>query len=416
VNWPKGTLEPLRQRNFALLFAARAVSSFGDRLTPIALAFAVLGSTGGSASALGVVLAAGAVPTVAFVLLGGVLGDRLPRRRLLVGSDLVRAAVQATVAELVISGAAAVWELAALNALYGTASAFFLPASQSLVADAVEPEGRQAANALLGLTRNGTAIAAPACAGALIAAADPGWAIGADAVTFVVGAACVAAMRLPELPPLAPASLLVDLRGGWDEFRSRTWVWTTVAQLAVFHLIALAPFFVLGPLVAADRLGGAPAWAAILAASGAGSVAGGVLSLRVSLARPLTAAWAALALAAPQFALLAVSRNVAPIAAAAFLGAAVLTGFNCLWATALQQHVPPHALSRVSSYDWLGSLLLLPVGYALAGPVAALTSPRAVLGAAAVYVAAAGAATAAVPSIRRVGGAAAVPSAPPRTA
>jgi MFS family permease len=406
VNWPKRTpegLAPLRQRNFALLFAARAVSSFGDRLTPIALAFAVLGLEGASASSLGIVLAAGSVPTVVFLLVGGVWGDRLPRRRVLVVSDLARAAIQAALAYLLLSGHADVWSIAVLNLGYGTAAAFFLPASQGLVPQTTERELLQEANALLGLSVNVVGIAAPAAAGVVVAGAGPGWAIALDATTFVGSAVLLGSMRLAALPPLRTRSFLADFRDGWRAFTERTWVWLGVMQFALFHLLALAPFWVLGPLVAERSLGGVGSWATILVGTAAGSLAGGMLALRWRPRRTLAAGWSLMALFGIQLALLAAAAPLVAIVVAAAVASASLTVANAFWFTALQRHVPPEALARVSSYDWFGSLLFLPLGYAAVGPVAGAIGADRVLVAAAAYAVVSALVVAALPAVRQVG-------------
>jgi MFS family permease len=213
VGWLPG-IGALRERQFRLLFIGQSVSILGDAMSGVALAFAVL-EIDGSASELGLVLAAGALPFLVFLLVGGVVADRLPRRGVMLTADVVRMATQATMAVLLIAGVAEVWELAALQALRGTASAFFGPASTGLIPQTVSAERLQEANALRGLASAASWIAGPAIAGALVATAGAGWALGVDAATFGVSAASLAGMRLPARERVPAGRFLVDLRAGW---------------------------------------------------------------------------------------------------------------------------------------------------------------------------------------------------------
>lgn len=391
----------LREREFRLLFTGQAISAFGDRLVPVALAFAVLDLTG-SASDLGFVLAAETVPMALFVLAGGVWADRLPRQWVMVASDAVRCASQGLTAALLIAGTARIWQLVVLQAVYGTAQAFFNPAWTGLVPETVSPGRLQEANAILGLSRNLAGILGPAVAGTLVATVGPGEALAVDAATFALSAAFLVRLRLPPRVRAAARSFAGDLRDGWGEFRSRSWVWASVLQFSGFHLFVLGPFFVLGPAVAKAALGGVSAWATILAVAGAGSIAGGVVGLRFWPRHPLRAAFLLSIPWAGQVALVAVKAPVAAIAAAAFVGAAALTIDGILWFTALQAHIPTESISRVSAYDWFGSIVFLPVGQALAGPVAAAVGTRSTLLFAAAFTVASSLAVLAVPGVRNL--------------
>jgi MFS family permease len=354
---------------FRLLFAGRAVSDFGDKLVPVALAFAVL-ALDRSPSALGLVFAARMIPMVVLVLVGGVWADRLPRHLVMIVADVVRAVTQALVAGLLVSGRAEVWHLLVLMAVYGAAQAFFDPASTGLVPQTVSRALLQRANGLLQLSRSTANVVGPAIAGILVATVGPGWAFAADSVTFVVSAVFLAFLRIERESREARTRFVADLVEGWREFSSRTWVWASVAYFAFFHLFVLAPFWVLTPIVADDELGGAGAYATILSAMGVGAIVGGVLALRVEPARPLATAFAVILLEVPLYLALAAAAPVLLIAAFAFVGSVALNLASTLWLTVLQSNVPERALSRVSSYDWLGSLVFLPAGYMLAGPVA----------------------------------------------
>ena len=363
----KDLVAALGERRFRLLFAGRAVSDFGDKLVPVALAFAVL-ELDSSASALGLVFAARMIPLVVLVLVGGVWADRLPRNVVMLTSDGVRAFTQATVGVLLITGRAEIWHLLVLMATYGAAQAFFDPASTGLVPQTVSRPLLQRANGLLQLSRSTANVVGPAVAGVLVATVGAGWAFVADSLTFVVSAAFLALLRIERETREARTRFVADLVEGWREFTSRTWVWVSVAHFAFFHLLVLAPFWVLTPIVADDELGGAGAYATILTSMGVGAILGGLVALRVEPPRPLATAFVLILFQIPVYLALAAAVPVAVIAALAFVGAIAFNFANTLWETVLQANIPEYALSRVSSYDWLGSLVFLPAGYMLAGP------------------------------------------------
>jgi hypothetical protein len=203
----------------------------------------------------------------------------------------------------------------------------------------------------------------------VIAISSPGWAIAVDAATFAVSAAFLLQMRLAFTKP-ARQTFFTDLREGWTEFTRRTWVWVCVTHFALFQFAALAPLFVLGPLIAKEDLGGASAYATISAFGGVGSVLGSLAAMRFRPQRQLVAAFLLLILWTPVLLAYALAVPVWAISAFALLAAAAVNFAGTLWFTALQQHVPAHALSRVSSYDWAGSVLFVPLGYVLVGPLA----------------------------------------------
>jgi MFS family permease len=362
------SFDALRERQFRLLFTGQIISLFGDALTGVALAFAVLDI--GSPTDLGYVFAAKTVPLVGFLLIGGVFADRLPRRVVMLTADVVRCGAQGAVALSVLTHSAHIWEIVILQAVSGTASAFFNPASTGLTPLTVSPERLQQANALRGLSMASTGIIGAAVSGALVAGVGAGWALAVDAATFAVSAFFLAQLQLPPHVKLAAQSFLGDLREGWREFASRTWVWVIVLAASIGNMMT-SVFVVLGAVISKDSLGGAGAWAAILAALGAGSLIGGVVSLHVRVRHPLFFGSSLLGFLAVPTALLAVRAPVAVIAAGALLAGGGNMIFNALWETALQQHVPPAALSRVSAYDWFGSLAFQPLGLVIAGPAAA---------------------------------------------
>jgi MFS family permease len=259
--------------------------------------------------------------------------------------------------------------LIVLQALHGAAGALFNPAATGLVPQTVSPGRLQQANALLSLTASGATIAGPAAAGLLLAFLDPGWVIAVDASTFALSALFLARLRV-SATPAAPARFLADLSAGWREVRSRRWVWTSIIAFMAVQFLALPAFLVLGPLVADEDLGGATDWAAIMALVGVGAVVGDLVALRWRPARPLLAAFCVLLLGTPVLPALGVAAPVALLAALGGLWGLSVSISNTFWYTTLQEGVPQHALSRVASYDWLGSTVLRPLGFVLVGPVA----------------------------------------------
>ncbi|MBG6137769.1 MFS transporter [Longispora fulva] len=357
------------ERQFALLFAGQALSTLGDRVTFVALPFAVL-AIGGTAADVGWVIAAATVPFLLFTLVGGVWADRLPRHRVMLVSDVVRCGTQVVAATLLAGGDARVWHLVALMAIFGTADAFFSPALAGLVPLTVRPERLQEANALRGLVMSAGLVAGPALAGGLVVAFGPGGALAADAATFAVSAVFLARLRPRAGAPERAGDFLAELRDGFRAVRSRSWVWSTLTATAVYHLVVLPSVFVLGPVLAERELGGASGWAVVVAAFGVGSIVGDVVALRWRPGRPLLVAAAALAVGSCQALIIGGGGSLAVIAVLeGVTGVAVSLCFT-LWETALQTHIPEGSLSRVTSFDLLVTVGSMPVGMALAGPAA----------------------------------------------
>ena len=369
----------LRLREFRWFFTGQFFSAFGDYLAAPALALAVLDLTG-SANDIGLVLAARSVPIVVFMLIGGVIADRIPRVRLMVGADLARLAGQGGTAALLLAGHAQVWELMALQVVNGTASAMFTPAVSGLVQQTTPPELRQAANALRGMSQSAAMIAGPLAATLLIVTVRPSWAIAVDAGTFGVSAVCLSLLRLPASGEARAARHMVrDLRDGWRELTSRTWAWSLILAASASNMLATA-FAVLGPVVSERYVhGGAGAWGVVMTAYGAGAVTGGLVALNVRPTRPLRFGVLGGALFALPALVMSQASSVFPIAAGAFLGGAGLMVFDPLWETVLQREIPAKALSKVSAYEWFGSYLGQPLGLALVGPVSAHLGVRGTL-------------------------------------
>ena len=360
---------PLRYRDFRSVFIAGVVSTFGDFFVPIAISFAVLDLTG-SVSDLGVVLLARILGQVLLFLAGGVWADRFPRQRVMVASNVVRFFSQGLLGLLLVSGHAQIWQLVALQFVHGAATGVFRPAASGLTPQLVPPEQLQAANGLMYLTLSIGGIAGPAVGGVLVATAGAGWAILGDAVTFAV-----AAVLLVRIPPLGfverpRESFWRELGAGWNVVRSRTWLWLSILDFAVFQMIYLASMMVLGPLVAKESLGGAGAWAGILVAFSFGTLLGNMWAIRVRPRRPLIFAWSVILLCGPSLVLLAFRTPAWTIALTEIASGLAIGVAGTVWETTLQRNVPPEALSRVSAYDWMGSTALRPVGLAIIGPIA----------------------------------------------
>ncbi|HEY2278065.1 MAG TPA: MFS transporter, partial [Streptosporangiaceae bacterium] len=362
-------LGALQEREFRLFFTGQLVSLLGDAVTPFALVWAVLDLTG-SARDLGFVIAAKTAPLVIFLLVGGVFADRLPRRGVMLTADVARMVIQAGTAALLLSHTAHIWELVVLQALAGTGTAFFNPASTGLTPMTVSPERLQEANALRGLSMASMQFVGPELAGLLILTVGPGYALAIDAASFGISACYLARLHLPLHVSLPPQSFARDLLDGWREFTARTWVWLIVVGASLGNMMS-SVWLVLAATWVKGSHGGAVAWTAILVVSAVGALAAGATALRIRPRHPLL------------LGIIVVVPNALPIILLALklpweilVLAALVTGFgnmlfNTLWETTLQQHVPPASLSRVSAYDWFGSLLGQPLGLALAGVVAA---------------------------------------------
>jgi MFS family permease len=383
-----------------LLWAGQATSAIGDGLMSIALAFAVL-RIGGSATQLGLVLAAGVISRVAFYLVGGVWADRLPRQLVMLASDLVRAAQQLIVGALLITGTARMWHLVVGAIVYGLAAAFFQPAVTGLIPATVSASRLQQANALMGLSRSTTSVAGPLLSGVLVALFGPGWVFIINGITFIVSAVSLGILRVERGVRSARQSFLRDLALGWHELAIRPWYWLNLCAHSIWAF-AMASFYVLGPIVAARQLGGPSAWGLISACLGIGLVVGGIITLRLVPARPLVAANLALIPAVLPLLTLAIPLPAAIIGLTCIVAFAGLAFLNEVWDAVMQQLIPAQVLSRVTSYDWLISSVSMPVGYALAGPAAQWVGIPSTLVAAAIILVVPSVAVIFLPGVRRV--------------
>ena len=390
----------LEDPQFRRYYLGQATSWLGDGLLPVAISFAVLELTG-SATDLGLVLAVRMVSVIAFILVGGVWADRLPRQVVMIGSDVIRGGTQAILAVLLLTGSAELWHLLVLQALYGAAEAFWRPASTALLPSIVPGERLQQANALMAVTVNGAYTIGPAIAGFLVATAGSGVAIAADAVTFAVGTAALLTLRISVVErPAEQTTFVAELRDGWREFASRTWLWVIVAWSSVYIMAVDAPVMVLGPVVADRELGGADDWGLIAAAMGIGVIFGSAAAGRFRPARPMFVA-VILSIGPGLFAVaLGLTLPVIAIAAVAFVAGLTHGNLEVVWVTAIQQRVTPAALARVSAYDALGSFIFMPIGFAIAGPASDAYGVREVLFVAAGFALLSSVVVAMLPAIR----------------
>ncbi|MER0484514.1 MFS transporter [Streptomyces sp. Edi2] len=389
-------------RNFVLLTGATVIANLGSSGALIAAAFAVL-AAGGSATDVGLVAAARTIALVLFLLVGGAVADRLPRHRVMVAANVLSCVSQGLFALLVLTGEPRLWQMAVLAALGGTGQAFFAPASEGMVLASVSGEQAGRAFAVFRMGMNGANIGGTALGGALVAAVGPGWVLAVDSASFALAALLRAFLDVGGVAARAPGGgVLHDLRDGWREVASRSWLWAVVVQFSLVNAVVSAAEAVYGPLVAEQHLGGPEPWGLALAAFGAGTVGGALVMTRVKPHRLLlTGTLCVFPLALPSAAL-AVPLPAGGLAAVMFGTGIAVEVFAVTWMTALHQEIPEEKFSRVSSYDWLGSLAMVPLATALAGPVQDLIGRQAALWGCSAMIALLTAAVLCVPGVRRL--------------
>jgi MFS family permease len=365
-----GRFGPLKERQFRLLWLGRTGSAIGSSLIPVAIIWTVLHDLHGSPTGVGVVLACNLFGGSAVSLAGGVWADRLPRRAVMISTDLVRLATQSATAVLLFQGAAHVWELALLQGLAGACGGLFNPASTALIPQTVSAERLQQANALVSLSRSASNIFGPAVSGAIVAAAGPGWVFAIDAASFLASGLFVASMGVEAHVRPVAQRFWRDLGDGWHEVLRLRWLRAGFLGYAVGN-IGVGVYIVVGSFVAIKHLGGAPAWGLISGSAAVGSVLGGFLSYRIRPRHPVAMAFAIWTLCAlPPFMLVRPLPLPAVMAGALVFGGSVLVG-NVLFETAMQQEVRSDRLARVASIDLLFTYCLMPAGEVLAGPLSA---------------------------------------------
>ena len=359
---------PLRLPAFRFLFAARAISYVGTYLAPIAVAFAIL-DNGGGATAVGLSFAAWTLAQVAMLAFGGVVGDRVPRRAVMIGSDIASATVRTTMGVLLVTGHAEVWHLIALQACGGAAVAFYSPASYGLVREVVPEDELQQANGLLAIARYAAFPLGAAVGGTIVALIGPGTALIVDAGTYAASALLLSQIHVKSIAR-AGAGFFHELRDGWSAFVEQTWVWVLVLYVSLYFLITYAPFFVLGPYVAKHSMDGARSWAFVVTGEGIGALLGGIAGLRWRARQPMVTTGLLLMISGAQNLILAFHPTTLLLSVAALGSGFAFALGSVVWDTTLQRKIAPEKLARVASYGWMGAMVFLPAGYALAGPIA----------------------------------------------
>ena len=374
---PSSTRALLGNARFRRLFLARTISNIGNGVAPIAIAFGVLSLPGATPTSLSIVLAAQALPLVLVLPIGGVIADRLGRARVIAVTDIILSAFVMTTAVLFLTGNATVALLAILGAISGCLNALWWPAMSGLVPDVVEEEHLQPANAFVSVASNGGLIAGNAIGGLLVALVGSGWAIAVDSLSFLVAGALVFSMRDVSTPHRSGESTLADLAHGWRVFWSYRWVVVVVGAFSFIVMVWRGAEEVMGPVLAREIYGGAAGWALIMTFQSIGLLLGAIVASRLRVRRPLVIGLLA-TLALPLWLItLALELPIIWVAVGSFAFGVSLELLAVWWFTAMQTNIPREALSRVSAYDAMGSLMFGPIGLALAGPLIAGVGARA---------------------------------------
>jgi predicted MFS family arabinose efflux permease len=358
-------------RDFRLLLIDRVLAPGSYAFSLVGVSFAVLDGTGGSTAKLSYVLAAQIAPSLIFVLVGGIIADRIAPQKVIVAGNLMMAAGEGTFGIMVLTGHPALWQMILLECLTGTGMALFYPASNALLPRLVPGELLQQASAVSRLAMNGAQMGGAVLAGFCVAEVGPGWALTVCGTGLVGTVPLMLALRVTAHERTHQTGLLRDLRDGWSEFTSHTWLWAIVAQFGVVLMAWYGSFSVLGPVVARSHLGGPAAWGAITGAESLGFIAGGLISLRFTPRRPmLFVVLIGMSIAISPLSL-AMLWPLPAICAASFSLGVAMEIMMIQWTVALARNIPAAKLARVSSYDALGSVMAMPIGAVLAGPIAA---------------------------------------------
>ncbi|OOC55253.1 MULTISPECIES: MFS transporter [Nocardiopsis] len=375
-----GFTAPLRHPAFRGLALGRTLMAFGNGMASVALAFAVLDVTG-SLTQVGLVVGARSVANVSLLLLGGVIADRLPRTLVLQGGCALAALSQGILGATLLAGAASLPLMVALSLVNGAAAAVNLPASAALTPQTVPRDLLRQANAAAGVGVQGGTFLGMSAGGAVVGLWGAGWAITMDAALFACAGAALLSVRIPptaRVGEAGAADILSDIRDGWSEFVSRPWVWIIVLQFTVVNAGWSAATAVLGPAIA-DETFGRTAWGLLMAANSVGLLVGGVLAARWQPRRALVFGTSLVATHALPFLALTGPSPLPVLFAAMFVAGVAVEQFTVAWEVSVQENVPQEKLSRVYSYDALGSFVAMPVGQIAIGPFAESFGPGAAL-------------------------------------
>lgn len=357
-------------KGFVALVSSRFISNLGNGMSPIALAYGVLSIEGTDGSDLSLVIGARYFPLVAFMLFGGVLADRFQRNRIVGVVDVVGSLLVGVSALTFIFGFPKVWLLVVMGALFGILNALWWPAMSGVLPEILPKEKLQEGNAVVGLMTNLGYISGTLLGGVLVATFNAGWALLVDSISFFIAGVIVWNLHLPNKTRIESPGIIHDLRVGWREFISRSWVVTMVFTFAIINMSFESMLQVLGPLNFSDPETGPRYWSFNLAGMTAGMMIGGFIVLKMKFKRPLFISMILIAVSVVwDFALAFQAPLLLCILAAIFSGV-TLEFFMVTWATSMQTHVPEESYSRVSAYDTLGSYGIAPIGIVIAGPLA----------------------------------------------
>ncbi|HEX9527618.1 MAG TPA: MFS transporter [Streptosporangiaceae bacterium] len=367
----------LANRNFRLLLADRLMAPLAATFSLVGVSFAVLAATGSTAD-LSYVIAAQAAPALVFLLVGGVIADRIAPQLVIVAANVMVAVGEGLFGILVLTSHPAIWVMIVLELVTGTGIALFYPASMALLPRLVPAGQMQEASAISRLTMNAAMMIGAALAGECVALFGAGWALAVCGIGMLTTVPLLLAIRVAPLKrpdttaeaQRAP-SMIRELREGWSEFRSHTWLWATVLQFTVVLTAWAGGFLVLGPAVAKAHLGGAAAWGLISAAEATGLIVGGLISLRWTPSRPIlyvVLIGAAIAVSPLSLAMLL---PLWMICVTSFVLGVAIETMSVVWTVTMAAKIPAEKLARVSGYDGLGSMMGMPVGALVAGPLAA---------------------------------------------
>ena len=395
-------MNPLHEKPFRRFFIARSISVAGSAVTPVSLTFSVLQLTG-SAKDLSFVVSAQLIPTVALLLIGGGVADRVGQALLLRVTHLGSGLSQAAIAFCLFTRQP-IGYLIALAFVNGVLQAFTGPALSGIVPQLVGPEGLQRANSLLATVANATKVIGPSVAGVLVATVGGGWALSVDSASFFVAAIVLALIPVQDRRKKRDTKLFTELRQGWTFFRSTPWFWSVTLAYTVVNLVQMGAWQLLGPVLARGTFG-AGGWGAVLSCRAAGALVMSVLMVRLNVKRPLLAGQLAMTVAAVPLMLLGVNANVVAIGAATFCAGLASSFGSVLWDTALHTHVPNEMMSRAVAYDQFGSYCAIPIGQLSVIPLATAFGARHVALAAGVIFLGSMVAPLALGSVRRLGSA-----------
>jgi MFS family permease len=355
---------------FSTLAISRFISNVGNGISPVALAFGVLALPGATGKDLSIVMAARMFPMIALMLFGGVIGDRFKRNRIVGGADVLGSTFAAVSAISLIVGHSSVFLLALMGALFGILNALWWPAMSGVLPEILPKAKLQNGNAVISMTTNIGYVIGALIGGAMVTAFGSGWALLVDAITFLIAGILVWNLDLPTIVREQKNTIFEDLKSGWFEFISRSWVVTMVISFALINLAFESMLQILGPLNFAEIANGPKFWSFNLAALTLGMLSGSLISLKVHFPRPLFFAMLVIAASSIWDFSLATKSPLWITLICAFLSGIAVDIFMVVWNTSLQSHIPEESYSRVVAYDALGSYGLSPLGIAVAGPLA----------------------------------------------